>query len=670
MAEGKKPIIVEDLDVAEELDAEGSALVDDIAAALKTAEEEWEAFFPQGEEKPADQKTEEVKESLEEEISLAMIETENVPSGSGDAPVRQPQKQVPKQPQKQRPPRPEASGASKVPDLPNTEFPQKPKRRRLMVVIILGILVVLGSAGFMVYRHVENQKMEEYYSAHFLPATYINEVDCSNMTVEEVESYFSREIENYSLSIKGLSGAQDQITADDIRLESHFDVSFQGILDQQNGSGWRSAEKNPSHYNAASAWTYDETLLKTKFDQSPLFQNMTESKDAEILFDEGINQYIIQYEVVGTKVDTNAVYQMVQEAVATLQHELDLDAQGCYTPARQADAAMETAVQTMNVYMKSQVELDFGSAGKESLPVEVLCSAIVLDASWQVSLTMAPVEEWIQSIAKKYDTYNTSRSFASTLSGTVTVSGGSYGWQINQTATLEKIQEAVQAGGTYQDKPVYSKEAASHKADADFGDTYIEIDLTNQRVFLYKNGSKIWSSDCVSGNTSKNNRTITGVYSIYSKERNRMLKGADYESFVSYWMPFSGGYGLHDASWRSSFGGSIYKTNGSHGCVNLPSSKASALYSEIYVGIPVIAFGGASNSGTNTPATTTTAPTTTAPTTAAPTTAAPTTTTEPPTTTTAPPPTTTVPPDTEPTNTDPPDTDPPDTTDNTSDGNA
>ena len=149
-----------------------------------------------------------------------------------------------------------------------------------------------------------------------------------------------------------------------------------------------------------------------------------------------------------------------------------------------------------------------------------------------------------------------------------------------------------------------------------------------------------------------------------------MLRGADYESFVSYWMPFSGGYGLHDASWRSSFGGSIYKTNGSHGCVNLPSSKASALYSEIYVGIPVIAFGGASNSGTNTPATTTTAPTTTAPTTAAPTTAAPTTTTEPPTTTTAPPPTTTVPPDTEPTNTDPPDTDPPDTTDNTSDGNA
>ena len=156
----------------------------------------------------------------------------------------------------------------------------------------------------------------------------------------------------------------------------------------------------------------------------------------------------------------------------------------------------------------------------------------------------------------------------------------------------------------------------------------MEIDLNVQEVYFYRDGSCLWSSNCVSGNPAKNNRTITGVYSIQSKERNRTLRGpqADngtyaYTSFVSYWMPFCGGYGLHDASWRSSFGGSIYKRSGSHGCVNLPTWEAPELYDLISVGTPVIVFGGIANNGSMLEEETTAAPTTTAETTTAATTA-------------------------------------------------
>ena len=79
------------------------------------------------------------------------------------------------------------------------------------------------------------------------------------------------------------------------------------------------------------------------------------------------------------------------------------------------------------------------------------------------------------------------------------------------------------------------------------------------------------------------------------KEKDRILRGKkldngkyEYESHVDYWMPFNGGIGLHDASWRSKFGGTIYQTSGSHGCVNLPPASAATLYDLLYKGIPVI----------------------------------------------------------------------------------
>ena len=53
-------------------------------------------------------------------------------------------------------------------------------------------------------------------------------------------------------------------------------------------------------------------------------------------------------------------------------------------------------------------------------------------------------------------------------------------------------------------------------------------------------------------------------------------------------MPFNGGIGLHDASWRSKFGGDIYVRGGSHGCINLPKNKAAELYNRIQKGCPVV----------------------------------------------------------------------------------
>ncbi|MEG0688419.1 MAG: L,D-transpeptidase, partial [Hungatella sp.] len=127
--------------------------------------------------------------------------------------------------------------------------------------------------------------------------------------------------------------------------------------------------------------------------------------------------------------------------------------------------------------------------------------------------------------------------------------------------------------------------------------TYVEIDLNGQHVYLMQAGSQIWDSPCVTGNVSKKYDTPPGIYSLNYKEEDRILKGEklpngkyEYESHVDFWMPFHGGIGLHDAAWRSKFGGTIYQSSGSHGCVNLPPEKAKSLYGMIQTGIPVICY--------------------------------------------------------------------------------
>ena len=123
------------------------------------------------------------------------------------------------------------------------------------------------------------------------------------------------------------------------------------------------------------------------------------------------------------------------------------------------------------------------------------------------------------------------------------------------------------------------------------GGTYIEIDISSQVLYYYRDGVLAFTTDVVTGNTGAGNDTPTGVYSIRGKQTDIDLVGDDYVSHVNYWMNFIGNsYGIHDADWRSYFGGTIYLTNGSHGCVNVPPEVMGTLYDMVEVGTPVVLY--------------------------------------------------------------------------------
>ena len=144
--------------------------------------------------------------------------------------------------------------------------------------------------------------------------------------------------------------------------------------------------------------------------------------------------------------------------------------------------------------------------------------------------------------------------------------------------------------GTYTTCQV-TVQAARSKANVSGGDgTYIEISIDQQHMWFYQNNSLVLDTDVVTGNADGSCNTPTGRYSVQSRATNTTLTGPGYSSFVNYWMGFNGGIGIHDASWRSSFGGTIYKGNGSHGCVNTPYDKVKIIYENTTYGTPVIVY--------------------------------------------------------------------------------
>lgn len=208
----------------------------------------------------------------------------------------------------------------------------------------------------------------------------------------------------------------------------------------------------------------------------------------------------------------------------------------------------------------------------------------------QVLLKEEDVKDYVESLAKKYDTVGSEREFVDSHGDVVAVSGGPYGWEIDQEKETKELFTLINQGKTIKDRePVYKHKAFARGIN-DIGNTYVEVNMSEQKMWFYKDGELIVSTNIVTGNMAKGHDTPTVVGYIHNKVRNTNLVGTGYVAFVNYWMKVYGSIGIHDASWRTKFGGNIYTTNGSHGCINTPFENVKTIYENIEIGTPVIIF--------------------------------------------------------------------------------
>lgn len=206
-----------------------------------------------------------------------------------------------------------------------------------------------------------------------------------------------------------------------------------------------------------------------------------------------------------------------------------------------------------------------------------------------VAIDEQQAKAFVKELAEKYDTAYTHRTFHTTAGRDIQITQGDYGWRIDQEAETKHLLELLAAKQSAVCEPIYAQTAAVH-AQNDWGTTYVEVSLTDQYLWLYKDGKCILESYFVSGNPNRGHATPKGIYGLTYKTRDAMLSGQGYDSKVKYWMPFNRNVGLHDAPWRKTFGGQIYKSNGSHGGINLPPANAAKIYENVDKNTPVIVY--------------------------------------------------------------------------------
>lgn len=241
----------------------------------------------------------------------------------------------------------------------------------------------------------------------------------------------------------------------------------------------------------------------------------------------------------------------------------------------------------INEFSKARIVYDFGE-DKEIVDSSIINNWLVYE-NGKILLDEEQVKQYVKALADKYNTVGREREFVNSHGKTVIVSGGPYGWEIDCDKESEELIELIKNKKSEIREPEY-KSTAMVKGRNDIGHTYVEISILEQRMWFYKEGELVTDTNIVTGSVMRGFDTPCVVGYIHNKIRNTNLVGADYVSFVRYWMKVYGGIGIHDAGWRNKFGGDIYKTSGSHGCINTPYDRVKTIYDNIEVGTPVIIF--------------------------------------------------------------------------------
>ena len=355
-------------------------------------------------------------------------------------------------------------------------------------------------------------------------------------------------------------------------------------------------------YTVASATEYDEKKLSAKI--SSLVEADTEKQtsptNAQIIL-KNDNTFEIIPETYGTALDTEGLIKLANKAVKSSTEEVNVakEEELYEQPVVMAtDENLVNQEEALNTFLNTEITYQLPNDETRVLGRDTTSQWVSLQDNGYYYIDEAVVADcaanYAAGLAKEFNVLRDTRDFESTNAGVIQVDCDTYGRVVDEEEEAAKITEELLSYTSETREPIYSMN--NLERDPRLGGTYVEVDKCDQTVYYYENYELQMASECVTGTETNPSRcTPTGIYSIYMMERGRTLRGAQqadgsyaYSSYVNYWMAFNGGIGLHDATWRDDFGGSIYWYSGSHGCVNLPYWAAQELYNMVDIGTTVI----------------------------------------------------------------------------------
>ena len=325
-------------------------------------------------------------------------------------------------------------------------------------------------------------------------------------------------------------------------------------------------------YHVDIKYKYNENNIREYLEK----RNSTRPKaeNAELYYED--NKYKIKHCKFGDQVDIDRIINDIKNK------KMGIDLNNYVIEPDVRDRDLETACKTANAWLTAEIDYDCGEHIK-------LTREDFSVSTHGITMNNNKLNDTIKALKKYYDKEGQPVKLHDGT--TINVSGGTCTNTVDETIELDKIYKILDAGKVVTKRvPVRT----GYLAEIYSGEYIVEVDIQNQHVWVYtQDGEVIMDSDCVTGKHGRHD-TPTGIYTISQMSRNYTMhgtndNGSSYASFCHNFMRITdGGIALHDASWRSEFGGDIYINNGSHGCINLPTQFANDLYNIVDKGTLVI----------------------------------------------------------------------------------
>lgn len=440
-----------------------------------------------------------------------------------------------------------------------------------VMIIIFAILAAMYSTKAFQYR------------------TYINGIECSFLNIESAVDKLERKMNSAKLTL--IFADNKQYTC----LGTYFEIKVNNKDELQKKLFQQKEEDTNTQktYNITELYSINEQKVKEYLSSLSAFKvEMNEPRNAYLEFD-GKNSVIIKPEKYGNKIELENAYNFMISELKKGETIIDFRKITDIEPKIKAsDENLISQRDYINSILKTTITYKLHDGSTYKLDANIMKNWIEKDDKENYSIELDKnITKFVNNLNKKATYLLTSTKFNATGRGEISISFGRKTYAtVNKDKETERIKKQLKKGVSTEFKVIYNP-----LPDYKNIKTYIEVDLSRQRVWMYVNGKCILNTPCVTGNISGGYATPGGIYYLTYKTTNTTLEGynsdgSKYASPVTYWMPFNGGIGFHDATWRAYFGGNIYMTNGSHGCVNLPYWAAQILYNNINTSVPIILY--------------------------------------------------------------------------------
>ncbi len=462
----------------------------------------------------------------------------------------------------------------------------KKKTKKVLSIIFITLFTVLIVAYFvMVY----------ITSKRFNPGTIIDGRDMTFKTVDEASEIIKKDYDDYKIKVKYRDG-EGIIKGSDIGYNVDVSGSLKEIMNSQNPYLWFRFDKTEEYTSEkiisfSSEKIEDVMELEDRLDK----KSMIKPENPKVVLNGD------EYEAVpgdeGTEIDMEKFQEGLEAHLMAMDDEYNVEAEGCYiTPSLSVDSpSIQECVRRANDILHAEVFYLYGETKVPAITSEDIAGLITIDKMYRIMLDRDEIDELLEEFARTHDTFNKERSFKAHDGKTVKIPATEYGWEINLEGEGSRVYNDILSGTAVTREPEFIHKGYAYSVGGsgtinDIGDSFAEVDLSNQKVYLYVDGVEVLASDCVSGKVTAGMSTPAGLYQINIHQRGAILRGGEEPVPVDYWMRFVRGIGFHDATWRYAFGGDIYYANGSHGCVNLPYESARIMFNNTEVGTPVVCY--------------------------------------------------------------------------------